>query len=219
MQQEDRAVSPRTAEQIPTPRLHLTPADASRALSIEEFEGASAEEGYRYELIHGRLVVSPVPNLSHEDVVEWIVEALRAYARTHPEVINRAKAPARVFVPDSDDTAPEPDVACYHDYPTRLPLDQRDWRLISPVLVVEVLSPDNADKDRERNVELYLRVPSIREYWIIDPLEDPNRPSLTVRRRRGQRWQKPIEIEFGESYETRLLPGLTLVVDPRTYDG
>jgi Uma2 family endonuclease len=187
---------------------------------MEEFENATAQEGFRYELISGRLVVSPAANLSHEDVVEWIVETLRAYGRAHRDVINRTKAPARIFVPGEDEeTAPEPDVACYHNYPSRLPIGQRDWRNVSPVLVVEVLSADNADKDRERNVELYLRVPSIREYWIIDPLEDFNHPTLTVHRRRGQRWQRPIEVESGGSYQTRLLPGLTLIVDPSTYEG
>jgi Uma2 family endonuclease len=213
-------VTPHTAEKTPTPRLCLTPADAGRPLSLEEFENATGQEGYRYELIRGRLVVSPVANLSHEDIVEWIVETLRAYARAHPEVINRAKAPARIFVPDDDEgTAPEPDVACYHNYPSRLPIGQRDWRNVSPVLVVEVLSADNADKDLDRNVELYLRVPSVREYWIVDPLEDPNHPTLTVYRRRGTRWQRPLEVESGGSYQTRLLPGLTLVVDPNTYEG
>lgn len=213
-------MTPQTAEQVPTPRLYLTPADAGRPLSLEEFETAATQEGYRYELIQGRLVVSPAANLPHEDVVEWIVETLRAYARAHPEVINRAKAPARVFIPDADDeTAPEPDVACYHDYPSRHPIGQRHWRNLSPILVVEVLSEDNADKDRERNVELYLRVPSVREYWILDPLNDPDRPTLTVYRRRGRRWQRPIEVPSGGTYETRLLPGLVLVVDPGTYNG
>jgi len=41
-------------------------------------------------------------------------------------------------------------------------------------------------------------------------------PTLTVYRRRGGRWQRPIVVAFGEVYQTqRLLPGFSLTVDPR----
>ncbi len=65
-----------------------------------------------------------------------------------------------------------------------------------------------------RNVELYLEVPSIREYWIIDPRESADRPTLLVYRRRGPRWQRPITVPFGGVYTTRLLPGFSMIVDP-----
>ena len=42
--------------------LKLRPADHGRRLSLEDFTSASAEEGYRYELIRGRVYASPVPN-------------------------------------------------------------------------------------------------------------------------------------------------------------
>jgi Uma2 family endonuclease len=82
------------------------------------------------------------------------------------------------------------------------------------VLVVEIISENTASKDLERNVTLYLQVKSLREYWIIDPRhESHDRPSMRVYRRRGQRWQKPIEVPAGGTYSTRLLPGFTLVLD------
>jgi hypothetical protein len=65
-----------------------------------------------------------------------------------------------------------------------------------------------------RNVRLYLRVPSIQEYWVLDGRPDPERPTLIVYRRRGQDWQAPIEIGYGETYTTRLLPGFKLLLDP-----
>ena len=67
----------------------------------------------------------------------------------------------------------------------------------------------------ERNRELYLEVPSIREYWIVDPRADADRPSMTVLRRRGQRWQRPIAVPAGGVYSTRLLPGFTLHLGPQ----
>ncbi len=143
-------------------------------------------------------------------------DSLCDYARQHPDVINYLKAPARVFVPGRRaTTAPEPDVAAYHNFPLDLPLRQRRWRDHSPILVAEIISEDNAEKDLVRNLDLYLRVPSIREYWILDPRVNADQPALTVHRRRGQRWQQVIEIAGGDTYTTRLLPDFMLVMDFR----
>jgi Uma2 family endonuclease len=59
-----------------------------------------------------------------------------------------------------------------------------------------------------------LQVPSIREYWVIDPREDADRPTLLVFRRRGRRWQRTIPVPAGTTYATRLLPGFELLIDP-----
>jgi Uma2 family endonuclease len=206
---------PQTDSLTMTTRLYLTPADHGRAMSYDEFIHSAAQEGYRYELIEGKVVVSPIPNMPHEELLDWLVGKLDAYIHARPDIVNHLKAPARIFVPDAEEvTAPEPDIAVYRDFPLHLPLRERRWEDVSPVLVVEILSEDTAEKDTERNVGLYLRVHSVREYWILDPLADPDRPSLTVHRRRGQRWQRPIMVPAGGSYTTPLLPGFTLLLDP-----
>jgi Uma2 family endonuclease len=198
-------------------QLYLTPADQGRALTLEEFEHASAEEGYRYELIDGKLEVSPEPDLPHDDVCDWLEKILRDYADEHPEVINRISSHARVFVPGRRAaTCPQPDLAAYHNFPHHLPRRMHRWQDVSPILVIEVLSEENTGKDLVRNLELYAFVSSIREYWILDPLTDPDQPTLTVHRRRGRGWQKAIVVSPGGSYTTRLLPGLELRIDAAT---
>jgi Uma2 family endonuclease len=198
--------------------LYLTPADHGRQLSLEEFVSADAQEGFRYEIIRGRLEVSPIPNLPHERLLKWLRGLFEDYAEQHPEVINEVLGPARIHVPDIEEgvTAPEPDVAAYHDFPHDLPEEEVNWQDVSPLVVVEVISADSADKDLVRNVPLYVQVGSVREYWIIDPRQSYERPSLLVYRRRGQRWQNPIHVAAGGTYTTRLLPGLCLVLDRRT---
>jgi Uma2 family endonuclease len=197
-------------------QLYLTPRDQGRPLTLAEFESADGQEGFRYELIEGKLDVSPIPNLPHECLRDWLCEQLRDYARRHPAVLNEVKAPARVFVPGRRaTTAPEPDIAAYRDFPHHLPFAQRRWQDVSPILVAEVLSEDTADKDLVRNRALYLRVPSIREYWILDPRADADRPSLLVYRRRGPRWQRPLSVAAGATYTTRLLPDFSLPLHVR----
>jgi Uma2 family endonuclease len=194
----------------------LGPASHGRPMTLEEFMAGDFEEGYQYELIDGKLYVSPQPNAPQGLVERWIYRALDRYSDAHPDVINVVYNKARVFVPGRPGvTNPEPDVAAYHDFPLDLPLPQVRWQDLRPVLVVEVLSLDDPDKDLVRNVELYLEVPSIREYWVVDTREDPDRPSMQVYRRRGRRWQRVLDVAPGETYTTRLLPGFELTLAPR----
>ncbi len=200
-------------------KLYLTPRDHGRPLTLEEFQSADSLEGFRYELIEATLEVSPIPNLPHDLIKEWLADHWKAYARQHREVIRRVLAPARVFIPHRrGGTIPEADVAAYQEFPTGLPVAQFRWQDVSPFVVAEVLSEDTADKDLVRNPELYLRVPSIREYWILDPRTDADQPDLLVYRRRGARWQRPITVAGGGTYTTRLLPAFALVLDARRPD-
>jgi Uma2 family endonuclease len=191
--------------------LKLRPLDHGRRVPLEEFEAAWWEEGYRYELIDGKLYVSPLPNVPHDTVLVWLTEQLLKYRLTRPNVLNYVSGHARVFVPGRPGvTNPEPDLTAYRDYPLDLPADQQRWQDLKPILVAEIVSDDDPDKDLERNVELYEQVPSIREYWIFDPRTGAAAPSLRVYRRRGRSWQRPIDVPPGETYTTRLLPDFTL---------
>lgn len=194
--------------------LVLGPADHGRTLTREEFETARGQEGFRYELVYGKVYVTPLPNLPHYCVLKWLERQLEAFAAKAPQIINYVATQSRVFVPGQDEpTTPEPDLAGYRDFPLDVPVARRNWQKISPVLVVEIVSEDDPDKDLVRNVELYIQVPSIREYWIIDPRFDAERPPLRIYRRRGRRWQAPLNIPGGDVYNPRLLPGFRLTLN------
>jgi Uma2 family endonuclease len=192
-------------------RLRLGPQDEGMPLSWEEYRDAERVPGFRYELIYGRLVVSPQPNFKHDRLTNYVDIRLVSYSQARPEVINYVSQHAVVFVPGEEaSTCPEPDIAAYHNVPLHL---QIDWEDIFPLLVVEVLSRTNPDKDWKRNLELYLRVPSIKEYWVIDGITDEMQPRMTVYRRWGTKWRK-IEVPFDSVYTTRLLPDFELRMNP-----
>jgi Uma2 family endonuclease len=195
--------------------LALGPTDHGRTLALDEFIAGDYQEGYQYELIDGKLYVSPQPNLPYDLVETWISEKLRAYARRFARVINHVTNKARVFVPGRPNvTVPEPDVSVYRDFPLDRPFKKQRWEDVSPILVVEVLSEDDPDKDLVRNVELYYQVPTVKEYWLFDARNDPERPLLRVYRRSRGKW-KIIDVPAGGTYETPLLPGFSLTLDVR----
>ncbi len=199
----------------PPARRRLTPAWAGRDLSLEEFENAHFREGWRYELIDGRLEVFPTPDLPHDLVVEWVNDRLRAYRDAHRHVINYVTSGSRVFIPGRREaTCPQPDLAAYRDFPSRWPREMRRWQDVHPILVVEVLSEGYHQKDLVRNVALYQEAPSVREYWILDPRDAGDHPTLRAYRKRGRAWQRAIDVPFAGTYTTPLLPGFSLLADP-----
>ena len=196
-------------------RQQFGPGDHGRRVSYDEFMAGIYQEGYKYEIIDGEIYVSPLPDMPHEMLEMWLFRKLDRYAATHADAINRVSFKARLFVPDRDDlTVPEPDLAAYKDFPPDLPGVEFHWRNVSPMLVVEVLSASDPDKDLVRNVDLYWQIPSIMEYWVFDTRLSDALPVLLVHRRQARKW-KITEIAPGGTYTTRLLPEFELVVDRR----
>jgi Uma2 family endonuclease len=195
----------------------LGPEDHGRPLSFDEYLSGDYQCGYHYELIDGRLYVSPEPNLQENLLERWIYLKLEYYSARHPNTINYVSNKARVFVPDrAETTVPEPDVTAFRNFPLeRVFTGDANWEDLSPLLAVEVLTTADPHKDTVRNVELYSQVPSIKEYWIIDGRADTARPTMIVYRKYRGRWRTPIELQPGDTYTTRLLPGFELVIDPR----
>jgi Uma2 family endonuclease len=193
----------------------LGPEDHGQPMSFDEFLSGDYREGYHYELIDGKLYVTPLPSPQECGVEKWILRKLENYTEVYPEVANFAANKTRVFVPHREDTtAPEPDVAVFRKFPLERLLTDLSWDEVSPILVVEVLTSDDPRKDTVRNVELYLQVPSIKEYWIIDARADAARPTMRVYRKYRGRWRTPLDLQPGDTYTTRLLPGFELVIDP-----
>jgi Uma2 family endonuclease len=185
-------------------------------MTLEEYFGGDYEEGYQYELIDGKLYVSPEANFPEDWVEKWLYGKVFGYSLLHPRIISYVTDKARIFVPGRPRaTCPEPDLAAYQRFPLRRPIRQIRWQDVSPFLVGEILSLEDPNKDLVRNVELYLQVPSIKEYWLVDTRDDPERPTMQVRRRHGRQWRL-IELAYGDIYTTRLLPRFELRIDPRS---
>jgi Uma2 family endonuclease len=124
---------------------------------------AFPDDGNRYELVHGELLVSPSPRWLHQRVVVNVATMLRDYVRRHAvgEVL---VAPADISFGGLDDVLVQPDVFVVGPEHR----GAQEWDAIRHLaLVVEVLSPSTARFDRFTKRRLYqeMRVPL---YWIID---------------------------------------------------
>jgi Uma2 family endonuclease len=194
--------------------LKLGPRDHGRALTYDEYREAEYRAGYNYEIIGGRLYVSPQPAQPHDTAEGWLYWKLRMYVHEHPEHMNHVSNKAEVTVKrGKKPTIPGPDITGFKDYPQDR-ADEVQWHELKPILVVEIMGKRSVKKDLDRNVKLYRKIPSIREYWVLDIRSGAFKPILIVHRRRRLEWQV-LTVPFGETYTTRMLPGFELVVNPR----
>lgn len=120
------------------------------------------EDGTRYEIIEGELIVMPSPVVVHQRIVGRLHLAFHAQiqARGLGEVfmapLDVVMAPTRVVQPDLIVVKPEHrEILRDHIYGV-------------PDLLVEVLSPSNQKHDRVTKRRLYAR-DRLPEYWIVDP--------------------------------------------------
>ncbi len=127
-----------------------------------EMVRALPDDGNRYETVHGELLVSPAPRVSHQEIAKRLLAALLAYlGPDHGGDL--LMSPADIsFGPD---TLVQPDL-----FVGDLARAHRTGRwsdLGDLYLVVEVLSPGTARADRfvKRRLYQHERIP---EYWIVD---------------------------------------------------
>jgi Uma2 family endonuclease len=146
------------------------------------------DDGNRYELIDGLLLVSPAPGFRHQKVVLQL--AIRLEATCPPEM---HVLPAPFAVRPSESVELQPDVLVARDE------DLTDKNLpAAPLLAVEVLSPSSVLSDLNLKKAAYLRM-GVPSYWVIDPLD----PKLIVFEldESGSRYELVAEVEGDKAFE------------------
>ena len=129
--------------------------------TVEEVH-ALPDDGNRYEVVDGELLVTPAPSWRHMYAVRALFLRLHEHAAAH-RIAAVAFAPADVrYAPR---TTVQPDVFAVPLVDGRPP---RSWEDAGRLLLaVEVLSPSTARADRIVKRRLYQRE-GVPEYWIVD---------------------------------------------------
>ena len=118
-------------------------------------------DGKRYEILDGTLIVTPAPSLAHQRVQWSVGRSLGLYLDAH-RVGQIWFGPADVIF--GRHTLLEPDLMVTLGDAARR---ARSWRDLSdPALAVEILSPSSARHDRGAKRERYLT--RVAEYWVVD---------------------------------------------------
>lgn len=127
-----------------------------------EMARALPEDGKRYEVIDGELVVTPAPSQRHQRAMELLYLTLGPYARGS-RLMHAHFAPCEIEF--SPTRAVQPDLFVVRLVDGKMPADAELARTV--LLAVEGLSPTTARYDRRKKRPMFQseRVP---EFWIVD---------------------------------------------------
>ncbi|MEI2779221.1 MAG: Uma2 family endonuclease [Tetrasphaera sp.] len=130
-----------------------------RELTADDL-AALPDDGHRYELIDGALIVTPSPSREHQRLSARLLSHLTASAPPELDVLH---APLDVMYAPT--TVMQPDLLVVPRegfFDRSLPL--------RPVLAVEILSPSTRLIDLNLKKARYERA-GCPSYWVIDPIE------------------------------------------------
>jgi Uma2 family endonuclease len=123
---------------------------------------ALPEDGQRHEFLEGVHTVTPSPAVSHQMVVTNIFSALLKWASSNNEFLVMTSPADLRPIPN---TLVQPDIFVVRPGTPTISSKWADLGL--PVLVIEILSPGTARRDRGKKRQIYQKA-GIAEYWIID---------------------------------------------------
>ena len=121
------------------------------------------DDGNRYELLDGFVLVTPSPNVRHQITIGRLVGQLYTAMGTPPPA--HVVGPGALYI--SDTTYFEPDLFVF---PSRFSPDAKWTDVNERWLVVEVYSRSSRFYDRELKRDAYLAA-GVSELWLIDPRE------------------------------------------------
>ncbi len=131
--------------------------------SVADYLSLPESEAMRVELLGGDLDMTPGPSPYHQQIARNLGHALWAFVRDNGqgEVLF---APVDVILSEAD--VAQPDLLFIAA--RRRGIIRQDAIHGAPDLVVEILSPATAERDRSYKRTLYARA-GVREYWLVDP--------------------------------------------------
>ncbi len=169
-----------------------------RPLTVDDLE-RMPDDGNRYELVDGRLDVSPAPLFVHSRVEHRLAFHLEMACPEDFEIVQGAGINF-----DARHTHHRiPDVSVVKD-----PVTPDGHLEDPPELAVEVVSPESRFRDHHTKLVEYARF-GIPTYWIITP--GPDKPSVIEFRLDGGEYRGAREVVDQEIFETDAPFPVTLV--------
>ena len=135
------------------------PAYAGRVVTTWQEFAALPDDGYRYQVDDGRLVVTPAPLGPHQVVITNLVAVLKAAC---PAGFTAVPSPIDwVLSGQHPVRVRQPDIAVVGKAVALNPPIRT-----APLLVVEIAGPDSTRVDEGEKVDLYGQA-GLRHYWVL----------------------------------------------------
>ena len=121
------------------------------------------DDGKRYEVIHGELVMTPAPYTFHQIVSGNLEYELRTFVKKEKSG-KVFYAPVDVLL--SENNVLQPDILFISKERSNIITEKNIAG--APDLIIEIISPSSAYYDLLEKKEIYEKF-GVQEYWIVDP--------------------------------------------------
>jgi Uma2 family endonuclease len=159
---------------------------------------------HRYELLNGRVVMTPPAGWPHGQVEAEIVYLLRGFVVQRD--LGRVFGSSQGFVlPTGDTVEPDASFVGHERWASAPPPVAGSFLHVVPDLVVEILSTSTASRDRGEKKAIYAAA-GVREYWLVDA----RARTLTVFCGTANRFDGGRIFEPHEPFSSGVLPGLVV---------
>jgi Uma2 family endonuclease len=161
------------------------------------------DDGQRYEIIDGELLMSPSPTSYHQIISINLFKALDGYVskRNMGRVFY---APLDVVLSMKDVVQPD----LMYISSDRLDIIADNNIIEAPDLVIEIISEGTETTDRTRKKTLYEKY-GVKEYWIVDPIE--KMVEQLIRGSRG--FEMNASVEESQQLVSSVIEGFTLSLE------
>lgn len=160
-------------------------------------------EGAPYQLIGGRLVMTPAPSTYHQIISARLMMKFADFAQ-RKGVGLVLYAPIDVYFEETETY--QPDIVFISRERLNIIADERIKG--APDMIIEILSPRTAYYDLKKKFKVYERH-GVREYWIVDP-EDR---SIAVYENREGEFTLAWEVTRKGKIESKVILGFELEVE------
>ncbi|RMD92127.1 MAG: Uma2 family endonuclease [Calditrichaeota bacterium] len=161
------------------------------------------DNGTRYEILAGELLMSPSPTRLHQIILLELSSRLNAFVKSHNL--------GQIFIAPFDVVLSKHNVV----QPDIVFVSQKQQHLVfethihgAPDLIVEILSPGSIRRDRDIKRKIYSKF-GVTEYWIVNPRQR----TVEVYRLRNQVLRRAEIFRDADVLTSPLLPGFELPVN------
>jgi len=124
-------------------------------------------DGKRYELIDGTAyLMEPAPLFGHQRIGVKLTKMIDTFLEGKPGEVFYSPFDVRLNFDKGDNTVLQPDIVVFADQSKLF----GTGCIGAPDMVIEILSPSTARRDRVKKFKQYL-LAGVKEYWIVDPDE------------------------------------------------
>ena len=161
------------------------------------------DDGKRYELINGELVMTPAPNTMHQNIIVKLIYEIERFLQQQ-KIGKLLCAPTDVRF--SDTNILQPDIIFIPN--GRSGIIKENMIDGPPDLIIEILSPATAYYDLLEKKEIYEQS-GVKEYWIVDP----KKLRIDVYRNIGQRFELNQRIESAGIAKSLVIEGFEVSLE------